>query len=154
MTTSIKLFAGELKLSYRYGQPYCRRAKLTNSKEAYKCLRQLYSDDIIEMREQLIVLYLDFAASLMGYQVLGIGGSRSCESDKKLLFQGALLSNASAIILCHNHPSGNIKPSPKDNELTDTLAKACDIMGIGFVDHIILTSDAYFSYADNGMLKR
>jgi DNA repair protein RadC len=73
--------------------------------------------------------------------------------DPKIIFQAALLANASAIILCHNHPSGNLCPSSQDLAITRKLSEAAKVLEIGISDHIILSPDgSYLSFADDGLM--
>ena len=64
----------------------------------------------------------------------------------------ALLNNATVMAVCHNHPSGNTRPSRQDDQLTDRIRKACDIMRVYFLDHVIITDGAYYSYREQGRL--
>ena len=71
----------------------------------------------------------------------------------RLIFQAAIKSNASGIIVCHNHPSGNLNPSESDTKLTQKIKEAGNLMDIQLLDHLILTTDDnYYSFADNGLL--
>ena len=73
-------------------------------------------------------------------------------ADVRMILQGALLTNATGIILAHNHPSGTLKPSKEDDRLTRRVVEAADIMNIRVNDHIILTSEGFYSYDDEGRI--
>ena len=73
-------------------------------------------------------------------------------ADVRMILQGALLTNATGIILAHNHPSGTLKPSREDDRLTKRIVEAADIMNIRVNDHIILTSEGFYSYDDEGRI--
>lgn len=73
-------------------------------------------------------------------------------ADPRVIMQFALLSNATQLILCHNHPSGNLKPSKADEELTAKIKMAASYFDVKVLDHIILSSEGYFSFADEGLL--
>ena len=81
------------------------------------------------------------------------GGLSGTVTDVRLIFQGAIKANASGIIVCHNHPSGNLNPSESDTKITHKIKEAGNIMDIQLLDHLILTMDgSYYSFADNGLL--
>ena len=80
------------------------------------------------------------------------GGITETSADVRIILQAALLTNATAIILAHNHPSGKLRPSRQDIALTEQVKKAAEIMRITVIDHIILTDDSYYSFADEGQL--
>lgn len=84
--------------------------------------------------------------------LIGKGGIDSVNVDVRLILREALLRQAPAIIVCHNHPSGNLKPSRYDNMMTDKLNTACNQMDIRLRDHVIVASDDYYSYSENGRL--
>lgn len=87
------------------------------------------------------------------YQV-SKGGVTGTAFDVKLIVKEALLENATSVALCHNHPSGNLQPSPQDDQLTRRCKEACRFMEIRFLDHVIVTADPrkYYSYFDEGRL--
>lgn len=78
------------------------------------------------------------------------GGITETAVDIRIIMREAVLANATILAVCHNHPSGNLRPSPYDNELTRQLQKACQLMRIHFMDHVIVTDGAYFSYNEAG----
>lgn len=80
------------------------------------------------------------------------GGITEVAVDVRIIMREAVLANATIIAVCHNHPSGNLRPSQQDNLLTNNLKSACDIMRIHLLDHIILTDGHYFSYHESGRL--
>jgi len=88
----------------------------------------------------------------MGYYLLSMGGIAGTVVDPKLVFQCALLSCAESIILCHNHPSTNLTPSEADHAITKKIAKAGKLLDITLLDHIIITENSYYSFADHGNL--
>ena len=90
--------------------------------------------------------------SVVGSVVLSRGGLTETAVDIRLVVKHALLADATVIALCHNHPSGSLRPSRQDDELTRRTAKACSMMNLHLLDHIILTDGAYYSYADEGRL--
>ena len=80
------------------------------------------------------------------------GGITEVSVDIRIIMREAVLANATIIVVCHNHPSGNLRPSTADNDLTNQLQRACQLMRIHFMDHVILTDGNYFSYRETGRL--
>lgn len=141
---------GEVELSYK--RKSNKTEKVVTSDDAYKVLRNTYSDGQIEFKEFFKVLLLDNAHNVLGWSLVGEGGLTECPTDVRVIFQTALLSNATRIIVCHNHPSGSLKPSKQDDNLTSELKQAGKILRIPIVDHIILSEDRFYSYADEGRI--
>ena len=89
---------------------------------------------------------------VIGITSIAEGGIECVSVDIRLIFQTALLANASCFIICHNHPSGNLQPSIEDRNLTRTIHEAGKLLNIILIDHIIVTSEGYYSFSDNGIL--
>lgn len=140
----------EVKLMYKTKQKASERPKVLSSENVYKLLLNCFDADTIEFREYFKVLLLNRANQVLGVFNVSEGGIAETVVDIRLILQSAILSNASGIILCHNHPSGNINPSQSDNNMTRKINQACEIMDISLLDHIIITPDKYYSYADEG----
>ena len=87
---------------------------------------------------------------MLGYSVVSQGGTASTVVDTKMIMQTALLANASNILLAHNHPSGNLRPSIEDKKLTDRITNAGKLFDIRTIDHLIVTNESYYSFSDNG----
>lgn len=102
--------------------------------------------------EEARVLLLNNSLRILGDRKVGQGGITGTVVDVRLILREALLAGATAIALCHNHPSGSIKPSIQDNDITAKLQKASAAMDIKLIDHIIISERGYFSYADEGRL--
>lgn len=142
----------ELKIVYKPG-PKLSNTKITNSQEAHDILRSVFNQDTISCQEEVIVLHLDYANQVKGFQRLSIGGINSTSIDIRVVLSVALKSFASGIIISHNHPTGNTEPSAQDIAITDRLNAACKIMDIQLLDHVILTPHAgYYSFRDEGKL--
>ena len=140
----------EVTLQYR---PICKKqGKVISSEEAYDILRPTFKEGTIEYREYAKVLYLNQASEVIAYNTVSEGGLTETSVDVRLLLQGALLTNATQIILAHNHPSGNLKPSSQDDMLTRNVKNACEVMRVHFADHLILSADDYYSYRDEGRI--
>ena len=126
------------------------KVKVSDSTVSYRLFKDSYEAGEIEMQEQFKVLYLNNSNKVLGIHTVSTGGITSTIVDPRIIFSGALLAHASAIILCHNHPSGALFPSLQDDNLTKKLCDGGSILGITVVDHIIVTTDGYYSYRDNG----
>jgi DNA repair protein RadC len=124
-------------------------SKITCSRDAYDLLSPLMSDQI---REQFYLLLLNNANKVIAEQVLSEGGITGTVVDARLLFKQALLQNATSIVLAHNHPSGNLKPSQADIDLTRKIKDAGKLLEIKLLDHLIIADSNYYSFADEGML--
>lgn len=140
----------EVTLQYK---PTCKKqSKVFGSEEAYNILLPTFNEGTIEYREYAKVLYLNQANEVIAYNTISEGGLTETAVDVRIILQGALLTNAMQIIFAHNHPTGNLKPSPQDDMLTRELQKACQIMRIRFTDHIIMSIDSYYSYREEGRI--
>lgn len=91
--------------------------------------------------------------AVLGILSVSKGGISGTVTDIRIIFQAAIKANASGIIVCHNHPSGNMNPSESDTKITHKIKEAGAIMDIQLLDHLIITMDGdYYSFADNGLL--
>lgn len=142
----------EIKLSYRNRIKPCDRPQVTCSTDCYQVLKASWDTGKIEFVEQFKVMLLNRANRVLGIYEVSTGGVAGTVADSKLIFAAALKACASGIVLCHNHPSGNLKPSTADLQLTKKLKQGGELLDIAILDHIILTSESYFSLADEGLL--
>ena len=140
----------EVELTYKNNVPYNQRQKISNSQGAYEILTNLFPENTMDYRETFIVLYLNRANQVLGYSVISQGGTSNTTVDIKMVIQTALLANASCIMLAHNHPSGNLRPSSDDNRITNRIIEAARLFDITVLDHIIITNESYYSFRDNG----
>ena len=125
------------------------RRTILSSKDIYECLYPTMCD---LPTEECWVLLINQASKLIDKVKISAGGLSATAVDVRCILREALLKRASAIALCHNHPSGSIRPSREDDLLTKQVAQASECMSIRFVDHIILTDGAFYSYADEGRI--
>lgn len=142
----------EIKVSYQPKFKACERPQVSQSKDAYNILFNNWDQGRIEMNEQFYILLLNRANKVIGMTEISSGGFSGTLVDPKLVFGIALKSCASGIILCHNHPSSNLKPSQSDLILTRRLVEAGKLLDLQILDHIILTKRGYFSFGDEGLL--
>jgi predicted RNA methylase len=141
----------EVKLSFIRKTNKKFAGKILTSGDAARFLRMIFGRGQIELQERFVVLYLDRANKIIGYYRHTIGGITGVVADVRLILSVALKCNAVSIVLCHNHPSGNLKPSDADIQLTKKVKEAGIVMDIGVIDHIILTRDGHYSFADEGL---
>ena len=125
------------------------RQKVRGSKEAFNVLQPALAD---LSQEEFWILMLDAANGAINKVMISRGGRAGTMADPKVIFKKALDYDAAYIILAHNHPSGNLKPSEDDIRLTRKLAAAGQTMDLPVVDHLIITSTTYLSMADEGLM--
>ena len=150
MTTDYKV--AEVELSYKNRVPYKDRKKVLTSEDAYNLLVNNHDDDTIDYTKTFKVLYLNQASQVVGCFTLSQGGITSTCVDVRNVMQGALLTNAIAMVLAHNHPSGNTRPSREDDRITNQITKAGELLNIRVLDHIIFTREQFYSYNDEGRI--
>ena len=125
------------------------RQQVISSDTVCDILRPLIGD--IE-KEEFWAVYLNQSNRIIRRERLSVGGIAGTYVDIRLIMKEAILCNATGMIISHNHPSGNENPSQEDNRITEQLKKAADSLNIRLTDHIIITSNTYYSYVENGML--
>ncbi len=141
----------EIEILYRNKLKQSELPKVTSSGDAYEYFRSIWSPQIDRL-EEFVILCLNRANKVLGWSKVSQGGLSGTVADPKVIFQVALKANASSIILCHNHPSGNKIPSTNDIELTKKLKSAGGFLDLNVLDHLIITSDGYYSFADECVL--
>lgn len=125
------------------------RQTISNSQDAYECFMELIDDP---SKENFLVAYLNHANRVIKTERISIGGITATMADPKVIFKSALLKEATAIVLCHNHPSGATKPSKDDLTLTKKLIFAGKVLDITVIDHIIIGDNTFYSFAEHGMM--
>lgn len=141
----------EIHVSYKPGL-ISSTTTINNSQNAYEILKSLFPADTISLQEQFVVLYLNRANRVIGSYQLSKGGITGAIADVRLILSVALKTLATGLILAHNHPSGNLKPSEADIQLTQKVKDAAKLMDIEVLDHMILSSNGYFSFTDDGII--
>ena len=129
------------------------RVTIKSSHDAFKILIKYWDHTTIEFVEEFKLLLLNRSNKILGIAELFKGGTTGTVVDPRIVYQYALKSNASNIILSHNHPSGNIKPSQADINITRKLKEGAELLNIQLLDHLIISHDeTYYSFADEGLL--
>lgn len=143
----------EINISYSPNKQYLEGCSISSSQDSFNLLYSLFHQDTIYLREEFIILYLNRGNKVLGYFKAFTGGVSGVICDPKIILAIALKGLASAIILAHNHPSGNRRPSDRDSSLTKKVKLAANEMDIQLLDHLIITPNGdYFSFADEGMI--
>ena len=125
------------------------KAKISSSADAFKLLNKKLSD---LPHEEFWILLLNRANSVVKMECISKGGISGTVVDARLILKPAIETLASGIILCHNHPSGQLKPSEQDLSLTKKIKESSRVMDINLLDHIIIGDQKYLSFADEGIL--
>ncbi len=125
--------------------------KLTSSINAINILKNFIGDQI-DVSERFICLYLNRSNQVIAIVTISIGSISSTIVDLRILLKYAIDMLANGIIVCHNHPSGNTYPSDTDKEITERIKNVVTILDISLLDHIIVTKNSYYSFADNGLI--
>lgn len=142
----------EIKVSYQPKYKACERPKISQSKDAYDVLISNWDQDKLQLCEQCYVLLLNRANNVIGMREISSGGFGMTVVDPKMVFSIALKGCASGLVLAHSHPSGNLKPSQADLTITRKLVEAGRLLDLEVLDHLIITSNGYYSFGDEGLL--
>lgn len=142
----------EIQLTYKSNVKPSQRPKINSSRDAHTVLRETWDQTKIELVEQFKVMLTNRANKVLGIFEVSTGGISGTVADPKLIFAAAIKAAASGIILSHNHPSGNLQPSQADIDLTRKIKEAGRFLEIQLLDHIIITTEGYYSFADEGLI--
>ncbi len=142
----------EVQLSYKTTVKASERPQINTSEDVHRVLQSNWNYETIEFIEEFKIILLNRANRVLGIVPISVGGTAGTIADPKVIFVSALKCNAASIILCHNHPSGNLKPSNADLELTKKLKSAGQFLDLPVLEHIILTNEGYLSFADEGLM--
>lgn len=142
----------EVKVSYVPKFKASERPVITGAKNAFEILMANWDQGKIQYVEQFKVILLSRGNRVLGILEASTGGVSGTIADPKVIFGAALKANCSAIIISHNHPSSSLKPSQADINLTRKLTSAGQMLDMPVLDHIIVTADGFFSFADEGLL--
>jgi len=135
----------EIELTYHNYIPPIERFKVDNPNLAYQLFLKTWNPGQIDLLEQFKVMLLDTSLRMLGIATVSSGGISHCIADQRLIFAAALKGKASQIMLAHNHPSGNLEPSPEDLRLTQKLVESGRLLDIPVCEHLIITRHNYTS---------
>ncbi|WP_316809414.1 JAB domain-containing protein [Pedobacter agri] len=142
----------EIEISYRPAFKLSEKPKVTSSRIAYSIFDQSWDRNRIELLEEFKVMLLNRQNRVLGVLNVAQGGLSEVMVDPKVIYSAALRACASGIILSHNHPSSELKPSDADIKLTRRLSEGAKLLGIEVLDHIIISAYGFYSFMDEGMM--
>ena len=142
----------EVELIYKSKVKASERPLISSALDAYNVLKDLWEEGKMDLVEQFKVLFLNRANRVLCLFNVSSGGITGTVADPRLIFTAALKVNAVALILSHNHPSGSLMPSRQDEELTQKIKSAGAFLDIKVLDHLIMSSEGFYSFADEGLL--
>jgi DNA repair protein RadC len=149
MTTT--LYCRELRAVYGPSSALTPpRNKVTNAQDAFTVLAPLLES---AAEEHAVVLLLDARHQLIAISQVSSGGVSSTVVDPKVVFRAALLASSSGLVFAHNHPSGDVAPSPEDLAMTRRLTEAGELLGCPLLDSLVIGDGRYYSCRDNGVLR-
>jgi len=146
------LKVAEVQISYNPKFKVSERPQISKSKNAYNILIQQWDKGKIELLEEFKILLLNRRNRVLGIVHISSGGLSGTVADPKVIFTAGLKACASGIILCHNHPSGELNPSSEDLALTKRLVEVGKMLDLKILDHLIISTDGYYSFGDEGIL--
>ena len=138
------------EIQVSYSSVESPKVKISTTEKAYRVLLENWDMNTIELCEEFKILFLNRANEVLRIYHHSKGGKSGTVVDQKLIFATALKCNASAIIVCHNHPSGNLTPSDSDIKLTKKLKKCGSFLEINVMDHLIISKNGYLSFINSG----
>lgn len=140
-------------IEVHYQRPLFDSLKLvSNASDADECFRKVFNEKQISLKEFFCVMLLNRANLVIGISTISIGSISGVEVNTKEIFQLSLLTNTSSVIIAHNHPSGNLKASSSDLQITKKIKQGLDVLGVSLLDHIIITSESFLSFTQEGLL--
>ena len=149
----MKTLVNEISIRYNGKFKISESPKINSSGHAFETLFYSWNLDSIGVQEEFKVMLLNNSNRVKGIFLLSSGGITATLVDVRILFAVVLKSLSTGIIICHNHPSGNLTPSNADKNLTQKIKKAGEILDVKLLDHIILTPNRqFFSFSDEGLL--
>lgn len=139
------------KVKYIPQKTEYRKEQIRNSEDAYNHIRRYYKDEIY-VSESFYLLFLNKNNETIGYAMLSTGGISETCVDIRIIAKYLIDTMSCCLIIAHNHPSGALKPSTQDKNVTEKISDLCDLLKVKLLDHVILSSSNYFSFADEGLL--
>jgi len=142
----------EVQLTYKTNVKASSRPQINKSEDVYMVLKSHWNLETIEFIEEFKLILLNRANRVLGLMSISLGGTAGTIADPKVIFAAAIKCNACGIILVHNHPSGNLTPSESDIKLTLKLKSGGELLDISVLDHLIISSEGYYSFSDEGLI--
>jgi DNA repair protein RadC len=142
----------KIELVYKSKVKPSKRPHISSSRDTYALLLRDWDEHKMYLIEQFKVLFLNHGNKVLAVYEMSSGGITCTIADPRLVFIAALELAACSIIVAHNHPSGELRPSRADEQLTAKMREAGKFLDIKLLDHVIISSEGYFSFADEGVL--
>jgi DNA repair protein RadC len=143
----------EIKVAYHPARRMSESPKIVCSTDALRYLLEAFDSNTIALQEQFVVMYLNRANKIIGVYRASQGGITGTVADPRIILGIALKTTAVSLIMAHNHPSGSLKPSGADEDLTRRLKEGAKLMDIKLLDHLIVEPQgSYYSFADEGFI--
>lgn len=142
----------EVQITYKPNFNPTDRPQISSSKQCYNILMQHWNLGLINFLEEFKIVLLSRSNRVLGLVDISMGGVSGTYIDPKIVFVAALKANASGLILVHNHPSGNLRPSEADIKLTQKIKDGAKLLEIEIHDHLIISENSYCSMADDGII--
>jgi len=152
LTAMAQYQISEVELIYKSKVKAKERPQVIHSKDVYEIFKQSWDENKIDFVEQFKVMLLNRSNRVLGIYEVSTGGITGTVADPRVILAAALKANAVSIALAHNHPSGDLKPSRQDEALTQKIKNAGSFLDILVLDHVILSTESYYSFADEGLL--
>ena len=152
LTAMAQYQISEVELIYKSKVKAKERPQVIHSKDVYEIFKQSWDENKIDFVEQFKVMLLNRSNRVLGIYEVSTGGITGTVADPRVIITAALKANAVSIALAHNHPSGDLKPSRQDEALTQKIKNAGSFLDILVLDHVILSTESYYSFADEGLL--
>lgn len=146
-----KMFNNVAEIEVVYKPAISDKPIISSSLDAYNVLVNFFPGETLSLQERFVAMYLNRSNRVIGVYHMSTGGITGTVVDVRLLLSVALKTAATGIILAHNHPSGNLKPSEADKEITNKIKAACKLMDIELLDHLIISPVGSYSFADESI---
>ena len=141
----------EIKISYKRSKN-TDTFQLCSSQDSYEALSKMFNEDTIQYEEEALCIFLDKANKTIGWFKISSGGLNATIMDVRKILATALTCGAVGLILAHNHPSGLLRPSLADKDVTEKIKKGGELLDIKLLDHLIISDQGYFSFSDEGLI--
>ena len=145
--------APEIEIYYKTSLKTAERPKIQSASDVFRIMSEIGEmSRNMEYKELFYSLYLNTASELLAVHKISEGTTKNALVDIKFIMQGAIMTNAAAVIVCHNHPSGSTSPSSEDKKVTEKIRNAAALFDVHLTDSVILATDNYFSFAAEGII--
>ena len=145
--------APEIEIYYKTSLKAAERPKIKSASDVFRIMSEIGEmSRNMEYKELFYSLYLNTASELLAVHKISEGTTRNALVDIKFIMQGAIMTNAAAVIVCHNHPSGSTSPSSEDKKVTERIKTAAALFDVHLTDSVILATDKYFSFVEEGII--